>query len=49
VDTPLHRDAASAWRYLREHGGLETEGRDEGLEERLVVMLNPDAFGLGAR
>src|SRR4051812_10453102 len=31
----VHRDPLSAWNYLCDKGGLELEGRDEGLDQRI--------------
>ena len=42
----IHRDAISAWKYLREHGGIELDGRDEGLDEEIRQRLNPLASSL---
>ena len=42
----IHRDAASAWAYVRDHGGIELEGRDEGLDARILQRLNPAAPSL---
>jgi hypothetical protein len=44
--SPLHRDALSAWRHLREEGGLEIDDRDEGLEDRLIILINPAGANL---
>lgn len=43
---PIHEDAISAWHYLCEMGGLELDGRDEGLEGRIRDHLNPKAESL---
>ncbi|MBT2785700.1 MULTISPECIES: hypothetical protein [unclassified Halomonas] len=43
---PIHEDAISAWHYLCEKGGLELDGRDEGLEGRICDHLNPNAESL---
>jgi hypothetical protein len=42
----IHRDAISAWEYLRQHGGIELDGRDEGLDEEIRKRLNPFASTL---
>lgn len=42
----IHRDAISAWEYLRQHGGIELHGRDEGLDEEIRKRLNPFASTL---
>lgn len=42
----IHRDASSAWNYLCTHGGIELNGRDEGLDERVKVGLDPAASSL---
>ena len=47
--SPLHRDALSAWRHLREEGGLEIDDRDEGLEDRLIILINPAGANLEQR
>lgn len=46
MEQPIHRDASSAWEYLCLHGGLELEGRDEGLEDEIRRQLNPAASSL---
>lgn len=43
---PVHRDPLSAWRYLIQHGGIEMEGRDEGLDKRILQRLDPAAPSL---
>lgn len=43
---PVHRDPLSAWNYLCEHGGIEIEGRDEGLDQRILQRLDPTAPSL---
>jgi len=42
----VHRDPLSAWNYLIQHGGIEIEGRDEGLDKRILQRLNPAAPSL---
>ena len=42
----VHRNPLSAWEYLCAHGGIELDGRDEGLDERLKQRLNPGAASL---
>lgn len=42
----IHSDPLSAWNYLREHGGIELEGRDEGLDQRILERLDPVAPSL---
>ncbi|HMY54910.1 MAG TPA: hypothetical protein PK671_18250, partial [Candidatus Obscuribacter sp.] len=39
----VHRDPLSAWRHLCTLGGLELEGRDEGLDQRILSRLAPQA------
>jgi len=39
----VHRDPLSAWQHLCALGGLELEGRDEGLDERILSRLAPQA------
>lgn len=39
----IHVSAAAAWEDLKSRGGLELDGRDEGLEENLRVRLSPSA------
>jgi hypothetical protein len=39
----IHRDPLSAWRHLCASGGLELDGRDEGLDERILSRLAPRA------
>ncbi len=43
MTAPIHRDPLSAWRHLCTYGGLELDGRDEGLEERILSRLAPQA------
>lgn len=40
----IHTSATAAWEDLKSRGGLELDGRDEGLEENLRVRLSPSAF-----
>ncbi|MBN2445965.1 MAG: VWA domain-containing protein [Phycisphaerae bacterium] len=42
----VHRDPLSAWKYLVQHGGIELEGRDEGLDQRILQRLDPCAPSL---
>ncbi|QDV71860.1 hypothetical protein Spa11_00290 [Botrimarina mediterranea] len=42
----VHHDALSAWRHLCALGGLELEGRDEGIDERILTRLDPRASSL---
>lgn len=42
----IHRDAISAWEYLRQHGGIELDGSDQGLDEEIRKRLNPFASTL---
>jgi len=42
----IHRDSFSAWQSLCEIGGLEPNGRDEGLALQLQNVLNPNAKNL---
>jgi hypothetical protein len=37
----VHKEALGAWRELREHGGIEPDDRDEGIEDRLKAGINP--------
>jgi len=46
--TEIHRDSASAWRALRDVGGLEVEDRDADLVAALKDRLDPDAPDLDA-
>ena len=43
---PVHRDPLSAWNYLCQHGGIEIDGRDEGLVQRILQRLDPAAPSL---
>ncbi len=45
---PIHTSAAAVWADLKARGGLEPDGRDEGLEETLRVRLSPLASSLTA-
>lgn len=47
-DTSVYRDPLGAWEALREHGGLEPEGRDCELLDSLRVYLSPSAPNLEA-
>jgi hypothetical protein len=42
----IHQNALAAWTDLCERGGLELDGRDEGLEEALKKRLAPRARNL---
>lgn len=42
----IHTSAAVAWADLKARGGLEPDGRDEGLEETLRLRLSPLASTL---
>lgn len=42
----IHEDATSAWRYLCDHGGVELDGRDAGLDLRVHQGLDPAAPSL---
>jgi hypothetical protein len=42
----VHRDPLSAWRHLCASGGLELDGRDEGLDERILSRLDPRAHSI---
>lgn len=46
MNPPIHDDAVSAWAYLCESGGIELDGRDEGLDRRIRDHLNPGADSL---
>lgn len=46
MNPPIHDDAVSAWFYLCESGGIELDGRDEGLDRRIRDHLNPGADSL---
>ncbi|MFA6125611.1 MAG: hypothetical protein WCS75_07455 [Sphingomonas sp.] len=39
----IYRDGLSAWRALRETGGLDLDDRDDGLVEKLKERLDPGA------
>jgi hypothetical protein len=41
--TPIHKDSLAAWDDLKERGGLELDGRDEGLADELINLLAPAA------
>jgi len=43
MNGPIHRDPVSAWRHLCDLGGIELDGRDEGLDQRIQNNLNPGA------
>lgn len=43
---PVYRDPLAAWQHLIQHGGVEVEGRDEGLDQRILQRLNPSAPSL---
>lgn len=42
----IHQDSRAAWADLRKRGGLELEGRDEGLDGELKNRLRPSAPSL---
>jgi hypothetical protein len=42
----VHRDPLSAWNYLRDKGGIELDGRDEGLAQHILSRLDPTAASL---
>ncbi|MHB8271892.1 hypothetical protein [Bradyrhizobium sp.] len=42
----IHRDSRKAWDDLCKRGGLELNGRDEGLDEQLKNRLKPSARSL---
>lgn len=44
--SPIARTAREAWSALVEHGGIETQGRDESVEEELREALCPSARSL---
>ncbi len=46
MSAPIHRDPVAAWRYLCGLGGIELDGRDEGLDQRIRSRLNPGAASL---
>jgi hypothetical protein len=48
MGTEIYRDSLSAWKGLREIGGLELDGRDEDLASQLKDQLDPGAFDLEA-
>ena len=39
----VHRSAREAWGFVVERGGIEIEGRDEGLDVALKEELRPTA------
>lgn len=41
MSTPIHRDPVAAWQYLCDFGGIELDGRDEGLDKRIHNRLDP--------
>jgi hypothetical protein len=45
VRDTVHRDAWSAWSYLCAYGGIELDGRDEGLDERVRLHGIRDSGG----
>jgi hypothetical protein len=48
MGTEIYRDSLSAWKGLREIGGLELDGRDEDLAVQLKEQLDPGALDLEA-
>lgn len=46
MSTTFHRDPQSAWQHLCAFGGLELDGRDEGLDERILSRLDSGAHSL---
>src|SRR5208337_5055418 len=46
MNTPIFRDPQSAWQYLHDYGGIELDGRDEGLDKRIQCLLNPLAMSI---
>ena len=42
----IHRDATSAWNFLVKHGGIELQGRDEGLDVTICRRLDHTAPSL---
>jgi hypothetical protein len=46
MEESVHRDPLSAWNYLRDRGGIELEGRDEGLDQLILGRLDPTAESL---
>ena len=46
MDDGVYRDSLSAWKGLREIGGLEPDVRDEDLVDQLRVELDPEASSL---
>ncbi len=46
MNEPIHRNPLSAWDHLVAHGGIEIEGRDEGIDLRIHQALNPTATSL---
>src|SRR5258705_7506016 len=48
TSAPIHRDALSAWEHLRQHGGIELDARDQGLDEEIRGKLDAMAPTLEA-
>ena len=48
MNDPVHRTPTEAWDYLKEHGGIEIDGRDAGLDQRIHQRLDPAAPSLEA-
>jgi hypothetical protein len=46
MSKPVHRDPLSAWKHLCDFGGLELDGRDEGLDKRILSRLYPRAHSI---
>jgi hypothetical protein len=39
----IHKNPLTAWKHLCDHGGIELDGRDEGLDQRIQQRINPEA------
>src|SRR4051812_2344990 len=46
MTAPVHRDPLAAWRHLIQIGAIELDGRDEGLEDKILQRLDPKAPSL---
>jgi hypothetical protein len=42
----VHETPLSAWQHLCEFGGIELQGRDEGLDAQILSSIDPNAFSL---
>ncbi|MBD2752501.1 hypothetical protein [Spirosoma validum] len=42
----LHQNPLSAWKHLCSAGGIELDGRDEGLDKKIHLALNPSSRSL---